>query len=176
MAIASAGCMGTVPYLQKWGQVISLVGAAVFIQLRLICNLMDGMVAVEGKIASKLGELFNDFPDRFADGIIILGTAFIFRDSELVPELAWMAALLAVLTAYTRVVGVSIGTRPYFCGPMAKAHRMALLTVALLVTALEVALGRHYYVLEGSLMLMIVGCAVTIYRRVMLIAAELESK
>src|SRR4051812_46566664 len=34
-------------------RVISLLVAAAFIQLRLLCNMLDGMVAVEGKMASK---------------------------------------------------------------------------------------------------------------------------
>src|SRR6185295_2950030 len=35
------------------------VVAAAFIQLRLLCNLLDGMVAIEGGKRSAVGELFN---------------------------------------------------------------------------------------------------------------------
>src|SRR5438093_22826 len=51
-----------------------LVTAAAGIQLRLLCNMLDGMVAVEGRMASKVGDLFNAFPDRVAD-VVILATA-----------------------------------------------------------------------------------------------------
>ena len=37
-----------------------LVVAAGMIQLRLVCNLLDGMVAVEGGMKTKSGELYND--------------------------------------------------------------------------------------------------------------------
>ena len=40
--------------------------------------------------------------------------------------LGWSAAVLAVLTAYVRVLGASLGTTHQFIGPMAKPHRMAL--------------------------------------------------
>src|SRR5215469_10705149 len=41
-----------------------LLLAAVFIQLRLLCNLFDGMVAIEGGFRTKGGEIYNEFPDR----------------------------------------------------------------------------------------------------------------
>src|SRR4029079_6948029 len=48
-----------------------LLLAAAGIQLPPLCALLDGMVAVEGKMASKTGEIYNDFPDRIADPLII---------------------------------------------------------------------------------------------------------
>lgn len=41
-----------------------LILAALSIQARLLCNLFDGMVAVEGGKKTPAGELFNDVPDR----------------------------------------------------------------------------------------------------------------
>src|SRR5256885_2692171 len=49
-----------------------LILGAISIQLRLICNLLDGMVAVEGKLGSKSGEIYNDLPDRIADPLILV--------------------------------------------------------------------------------------------------------
>src|SRR5205823_1521752 len=39
------------------------VAGAVFVQVRLLANLYDGMVAVLREVASPLGELFNEVPD-----------------------------------------------------------------------------------------------------------------
>src|SRR6516225_6607283 len=50
-----------------------LLAAAVGIQLRLLCNLLDGVMAVEGGLKSKTGDLYNDIPDRFADVAILVG-------------------------------------------------------------------------------------------------------
>ena len=38
--------------------------AAVCVQLRLLANLLDGMVAVGSGQASRIGELYNEVPDR----------------------------------------------------------------------------------------------------------------
>ena len=44
-----------------------LILAALCIQFRLLCNLFDGMVAVEHNQKSPVGDMYNDVPDRFAD-------------------------------------------------------------------------------------------------------------
>src|SRR4051812_33480236 len=43
-----------------------LVAATATIVLRLLCNLFDGMVAMEGGKKTASGELFNDIPDRIS--------------------------------------------------------------------------------------------------------------
>ena len=46
---------------------IGLIGCALAVQARLVCNLLDGMVAIEGGKKSAVGSLYNEFPDRIAD-------------------------------------------------------------------------------------------------------------
>jgi len=48
---------------------LALVVAAACIQLRLVCNLLDGMVAMEGGKKTPTGALYNEFPDRVADSL-----------------------------------------------------------------------------------------------------------
>ena len=43
------------------------LAAAAFIVLRGLCNILDGILAVEGGLKSKSGEIFNELPDRFSD-------------------------------------------------------------------------------------------------------------
>ena len=50
--------------------------AALFIQVRLLANLFDGMVAVESGKASPEGEIFNEVPDRISDPLIFVGIGF----------------------------------------------------------------------------------------------------
>src|SRR5688572_16406923 len=40
-----------------------LLATAVAMPLRLLCNLFDGMLAVEGGLKTPSGELFNELPD-----------------------------------------------------------------------------------------------------------------
>ncbi|MDR3460622.1 MAG: CDP-alcohol phosphatidyltransferase family protein [Verrucomicrobiae bacterium] len=152
-----------------------LAGAA-GIQLRLLCNMLDGMVAVEGGLRTKTGELYNEIPDRFADALILIGAGYSSGDAMQCVLAGWLAALLAVITAYVRALGVAAGAAQCFYGPMAKPHRMALLTAASIVGAICVWLECHVKIIPIALWLMIAGCLVTIYRRIRQIAAELKAK
>ena len=52
---------------------LNFLAAALFIQARLICNLLDGLVAVEGGKKTPTGGLFNEVPDRFCDAFTLIG-------------------------------------------------------------------------------------------------------
>ena len=149
-------------------------GAALCIQGRLLCNLFDGMLAVEWNQASALGPIFNDFPDRPADVFIMVGCGLCSGPPWLMP-LGWLAAAMALLTAYTRVLGVAIGAGEYFIGPMAKQHRMAVATVGCVLAALEALAGWPPRVMVAVMIVIVVGCAFTITRRLKLIVHDLNA-
>lgn len=157
-------------------RVALLVVAAVMIQLRLVCNLLDGMVAIEGGLKTKSGELFNDVPDRISDPLILVGAGYGVGWTAWGPELGWLAAVLAILTAYVRVLGVSAGTPAYFIGPMAKQHRMVVLTLACVLGAAESVVFQPYrgWAVGLALVVIAAGSAVTVARRLRRIAADLE--
>lgn len=146
------------------------------IQMRLLCNLFDGMVAVEGGKHSVVGGIFNEFPDRIADTLILVGAgvagisfgSFIF---------GLIAALLAVLTAYTRLLGGTVGANQYFIGPMAKQHRMALLTFVAVLGLFQPFMP-YFNLIAYPITLIIIclGCIITVWRRLNHIKNELESK
>ena len=152
-----------------------LIGAGVCIQLRLLCNLLDGMVAVEGGRGSRAGEVFNDAPDRAADAIIFIAAGYTLPWPGWGPALGWSAALLAVLTAYVRMLGGALGRPQDFCGPMAKPHRMAVLTIACLASIPELLLsaGRGWMLTLG-LAVIVVGSAFTVARRLVRLVRALE--
>lgn len=157
-------------------QIILPIIAILGIQLRLICNLVDGMVAVEGGKKSVVGDIYNEFPDRLSDTLIIVG-AGIAGGSWLSLSLGLLAALFAMFTAYTRVLAGAIGATQKFLGPMAKQHRMALLTVATFLCLAEFfVINLHYYVYPITLVIIILGAAVTVCRRVNFAAKELKEK
>jgi phosphatidylglycerophosphate synthase len=157
-------------------RVALLLGAALCIQLRLLCNMLDGMVAVEGKMASKLGDIYNDFPDRIADALILVAAGYAIVRFDFAAALGWCAALLAVMTAYVRLLGGSLKLAQNFGGPMAKPHRMATMTVASIVDGLAGLAGYRDYALIAALGVIVTGCVVTVVRRTLRIAAELESR
>ncbi|MBX3493431.1 MAG: CDP-alcohol phosphatidyltransferase family protein [Parvibaculum sp.] len=135
--------------------------AALFCQLRLACNLFDGMVAVEGGKGTPDGGFWNEFPDRVADILILAGAGYGAGE----PALGWALASLALLTAYVRELGVSTGGPADFAGPMAKPHRMAAITAAALLTALEPLWGGHNEVLIVALWIIAIGTGFTALRR-----------
>lgn len=154
---------------------VVLILAALFIQLRLICNLLDGMVAIEYNKKSIYGNLFNDIPDRFADVFIIMGAGIYAYHSEksfsYSLELAWGNAILAVLTAYIRVLGASLGTPMFFSGIMAKPQRMALLTITSFLALIPQNSIPFFSI---ALVLMFAGQCITVIQRIRLISIDLK--
>ena len=155
-------------------RVALLVGGAAGIQLRLLCNMLDGMVAIEGDKRSRHGELLNDMPDRFADLAVLVPAGYSLHAVSWGPALGWAAGTLALLTAYVRLLGGSMGVAQYFIGPMAKPHRMAVMTVACVVSIFEPLAGLQGRAIEIALIAIIVGSVVTIARRTARILADLE--
>jgi phosphatidylglycerophosphate synthase len=145
------------------GYALTWLGAAVAIQCRLLCNLFDGMVAMEGGKATPTGGIYNDLPDRIADPLLLIAAGYTLAHSW--QFLGWLAALLAVLTAYVRLLGASLGVGQDFRGPMAKQHRMAVLTLACLGALVETLMNKSFYIMPIALVTIIVGCVWTCANR-----------
>jgi phosphatidylglycerophosphate synthase len=164
------------PASTRAGGAALLVVAAASIQLRLLCNLLDGMLAVEEGFKSKTGAIYNDLPDRMADVFILVGAGYSVRHLAYGATLGWAAAVLALFTAYVRVLGGSLGVTQHFIGPMAKQHRMFTLTVVTLLAAVETLLGMPPRVMRIGLAVIVAGSIVTAFRRTRRIAAEVEAR
>ncbi len=100
------------------------VAGALLVQARLMANLLDGMVAIGRGVASPVGELFNEVPDRVSDTAVLVGLGVAAGSVAL----GLAAALAAMATAYIRTTARAAGAPSDFGGPMAKQHRMALVT------------------------------------------------
>jgi phosphatidylglycerophosphate synthase len=153
----------------------SLLLAALGIQLRLLCNLMDGMVAVEHKKRTALGDIYNEVPDRVSDSFILIGLGF---HADVSLSFALLAALMAALTAYIRVLGTSVGANTYFVGPMAKQQRMAVLALFAIFASIfeKMDFFNFAYIANNVLGFISVGCFFTIIRRLRCIAKDLRSR
>ena len=174
-AMLAAGCLLFLPHVEGATAWFLPVLAAVFIQCRLLCNLFDGMVAVEGGKGTRSGELFNDIPDRIADPLILIAAGYATAVVPWAETLGWAAGLGAVMTAYVRTLGAAIGAPVDFRGPMAKQHRMAIMTFACLLTSLEPLFWQRGWALLVALVAITLGCAVTVARRARAAYLALES-
>jgi phosphatidylglycerophosphate synthase len=148
-----------------------LLLAAAFCQARLICNLLDGMVAMEGGKREPSGPFWNEFPDRIADILILAGAGLGLAN----PALGFAAATMAVFTAYVRELGRATGAPSDFSGPMAKPHRMAVMTGAAALATIEPLLPlTPGTILTAALWTITIGGGLTVLRRAVRLVAWLK--
>ncbi|WP_380179575.1 CDP-alcohol phosphatidyltransferase family protein [Kalamiella sp. sgz302252] len=161
---AAAAFLFAFTFSSVWIRGSLLLLAAIMIQGRLLCNLLDGMVAVEGGLASPAGPVCNELPDRISDSLIFVAVGYGMPLMPQAAALGWCAALLALMTAYLRLLGGTCGLKQPFFGPMAKQHRMALLFGGALLAALLPAESGQW-LLWLCLCIVNIGTLVTCWRR-----------
>ncbi len=167
IAVSLVGAFALLHAPQRpWLYLIAVLG----VQLRLLCNLLDGMVAVEGGRGTLAGGLYNEIPDRVADSLFLVAWGYACG----LPWLGWAAALAAAVTAYIRVLGGALGQKQDFRGPMAKQHRMATLTLVCVLALLETWLRSSGALLEIGLWVVMIGSVWTCVERTRAIASGLE--
>ena len=151
--------------------------AALGAQLRLTANMLDGMVALASGRSSKIGELYNEVPDRISDAAVFIGAGFAWGGNV---TLGYIATILAIFTAYVRAAGKIAGAPNEFCGPMAKQHRMLVVTLICLYSAIAprswpmiTFKDSHIGLMALGLIVIVLGCVITVIRRVSRIAHAL---
>jgi len=163
--------------IDQWHRLLWIAGATL-IQLRLLMNMLDGMVALEMKQRSPVGELYNEIPDRISDAATLIGFGYAHSSS---PALGYIAACLALFVAYIRAMGRLAGSPQQYCGPMAKPQRMLIVTLGALYCGFaprtwQFALGENDFwtVPTVALAIIIVGCVITAARRLHRISSALR--
>lgn len=166
---------------------VLLVVAACCIPLRLLLNMLDGMLAVEKGMHSPTGDLFNEVPDRVADALLLAGAGYAAAGVWTLPgwgggvdvgvALGWAAAVAAVLTAYVRTLGAANGVGNFFQGILPKPHRMWVLVAGTLLSLLEPVLGwPRGVVLAVVVGVVAIGATATVVQRLRLISAALHAR
>lgn len=156
-------------FTSKAGSLLLFWGAAIFILLRLLANMLDGMVAIESGKTSMLGEIFNEVPDRISDVVIFIAAGYALNSSE---WLGYVAAILALLVAYIRALGNHMGVTKLFQGPMAKSHRMFVLAAVCLYYGIFSRVFPIPSLLYWTLVMIVLGSLVTFIRRLARIVSE----
>lgn len=165
---------GSLTYAERAMWVI----AAGLILLRLLANMLDGMVAVETGISSAIGELYNEIPDRISDAAILIGAGYAAGGSG---TLGYIAVCVALFVAYVRSAVKTAGAPSDFCGPMAKQQRMFLVAAsAVFMGATPLGWRLHWGpdndwgIMAAALLIVIFGGVITAFRRLSHAARELR--
>jgi phosphatidylglycerophosphate synthase len=178
---AAIGCAAFVASGRAPGvdRLAALALAVIVIQGRLVCNLLDGMVALEHGRGGSSGAIWNELPDRVSDILLLVGAGYgaAIAGTAWAVIAGWAAAILAVLTAYVRELGRGLGQPADFCGPGAKPHRMAALTAATIVACLI----EPRWLARGNALglgLALIACLslITVIRRTRHLAARLATR
>ena len=130
------------------------------------------MVAIEGGEKSKVGVLYNEVPDRVADSLFLVALGYAIA----MPWLGWLAALAAAVTAYIRVLGGTFGLAQDFRGPLAKQHRMAVMTAACLLGIAEWFWDGGQRILVAAAWIIAIGAIVTCGTRILAISRGLKAR
>jgi phosphatidylglycerophosphate synthase len=175
--LAGAGLWLTA-HTEGWAERGLWAGAGALAAARLACNMLDGMVAIERGVASAVGELYNEVPDRISDMAVLAGLGMAAGSSA---ALGLVAACLAVMTAYVRAAARAAGAPQDFRGPMAKPQRMwVVIGVCVAMSVLPGAwrgaeVGSSTVGLPAAgLGVIVVGCVVTCWRRLARAGAALR--
>lgn len=170
-----AAVSGLAFWMSGWSEglpyAICLIVAALGCQLRLLCNLFDGMVAVEGGRGEPDGPFWNEAPDRVADALVFVGMGLGTGHAAL----GWATATLAIGAAYIRTLGSEQGLPADFRGPMAKPQRMATATVVALIAIFVPAIF-GWPLLSVALWIILLGSSVAILRRSHRMVRTLKSR
>ena len=152
--------------------------AALGAQLRLTANMLDGMVAISSGRTSKTGELYNEVPDRISDAAVFIGAGFAWGGNL---TLGYVATTLAIFTSYVRAAGKIAGAPNEFCGPMAKQHRMFIITLVCVYAAIT---PRSWQIITFNnsqiglmtlgLVVIVAGSVITVIRRLSRITHALK--
>lgn len=129
-SIVAAGIAGAM-FWQACRYPVLLLVAPLFCFARLWLNMLDGMVAIAAKKASKRGEIVNEVPDRISDILIFAGVA---HSGYCNPITMYWAAILAVMTAYIGVTGQAVAGKREYGGLMSKPWRMVWLAIGAWIT------------------------------------------
>lgn len=134
LAMLLSCIVGCVIYLQTyWGLVI----LPIFLLVRMALNAIDGMLAREHDMQSKLGAVLNEMGDVVSDTALYLPFMWV---SGFSPFMVIVIVILAIMSEMIGVVAVQIGAGRRYDGPMGKSDRafvFGLLAVLLVFDVLS---------------------------------------
>jgi CDP-diacylglycerol---glycerol-3-phosphate 3-phosphatidyltransferase len=138
----------------------------VWLFLRMALNAIDGMLAREHDMQSRLGAVLNEMGDVLSDAALYLPLALIPG----VPAIAVvLTVLLSVMVEMVGVVSVQIGSSRRYDGPFGKSDRAFAFGLLCLLLGLGVPLGGW---INWLLWALVLASALTLFNRAKKALAE----
>lgn len=172
VTVAALALSGAVGALIAWRPdarwPLLVLPGALFVRMAL--NALDGMMAREQAMASRLGAVLNELGDVVSDAALYLPLALVpgVRPALLVP-----VVVLSVIAEMTGVVAIQIGARRRYDGPMGKSDRAFVFGGLALALGLGLPAGRWVDGLLGLVLLLLV---LTIWNRARRALGEGDSR
>ncbi len=140
-----------------------------FLFVRMALNAIDGMLAREHNMKSRLGAVLNEIGDVVADTALYLPLALVPGFSL---RLVVIITILAIISEMTGVVAIQIGAGRRYDGPMGKSDRAFVVGLLALLLGLGVPAGRWLWVVQIAICVLL---ALTILNRARRALAESAS-
>lgn len=137
--------------------------------IRMALNAIDGMLAREHDMKTKLGAILNELGDVLSDSALYLPLALVPAFNH------WLVVglvILAVLVEMAGVVAIQIGAARNYAGPMGKSDRAFAFGLIALLLGLGLPEGRW---ITTALSIMLLLSLITIYNRARLALRESRS-
>jgi CDP-diacylglycerol---glycerol-3-phosphate 3-phosphatidyltransferase len=154
LSVANGTCIAVWP-AASWP--LLLVAPLLFVRMAL--NAIDGMLAREHAMKSRLGCILNELGDVISDAALYLPLALV---PGVPASLVVVAVLLAVISEMAGVVAIQVGADRRYDGPMGKSDRAFIFAILALAIGCGVPVGRWINVV---LFVMIGLLVVTIFNR-----------
>jgi len=164
---ASAGSLavGAVVGYERGGTSLLLLPA--WLLARMILNAMDGMLAREHAMTSRLGAVLNEIGDVISDLALFVPLAFVRPDAA-VAVVGF--SIGAVLTEFAGLLGLALGTARRYDGPMGKSDRALLVGLLALVTLVAPSLAKAWTWVFATATVLEAWTCVTRVRRALAVA------
>lgn len=134
-----------------------LVPLVLFVRMAL--NAIDGMLAREHDMQSRLGAILNELGDVVSDTALYLPFALV---APLSPAAVVLVVILAAISEMTGVLGQALGGTRRYDGPMGKSDRAALFGALALWVAIA---GQPAWLLNMALIIACILLTWTIINR-----------
>ena len=135
--------------------------------LRMGLNAIDGMLAREHNMESRLGSILNELGDVISDAALYLPFTMV---PGLSSALVVATVLVAIASEMTGVLGIQIGANRRYDGPMGKSDRAVVFGASGLALGLGIAAGAWLQAVLAATLVLLVMTIVNRARRALEVA------